>query len=315
MNILITGGAGFVGSHLAETLIEKGNKIIIIDDFSNGRMENLENIKQDIILIKHDISKDKPLDDVVSEKFKEKIGGIFHLACFPRSLSFAQPQRDVDVNSKGMINVLELAKKHLCKVVFTSNSGISGEPDYLPIDEKQSAKPSTPYDANKLVSEYYCKMYSKEFNIPVGIVRFATVYGERQQSKPEWKPVIAEFISKILKGEPPTINGDGSQTRDFIYVLDAVQGVIKAFESDNTGTDFYILSTNTETSIRQIFDTVLKVTGKNIEPKKGETYPGDINRMKLSYDKAKKTFGYEPKYSLEQGVKRYIDWYKKEILK
>lgn len=304
--ILVTGGAGFVGSHLSEALVAKGEKVMIIDDFSNGHPSNLDGIKDRVTIIKHDIT--GSYTDLATTVKGHKIDGIFHLACFPRSMSLANPYRDLEVNARGTINMLELARANTAKMVFTSNSGIYGEPEYLPMDEKHPDKPSTPYDANKLVSEYYMKIYYNIYKLPIGIVRLATVYGDRQRAKPDWKPLIAEFASKLKKGEAPTIYWDGEQTRDFIYVKDVVQGLMKAFTSDKTGDGVYILSNNKETTINEIYRIVSKALGKNIQPKRGERVPGDIRRMLLSNEKARNTFGFNPEYSLEQGIKNYLTW-------
>ena len=305
---LITGGAGFVGSHLTEKLLRDRAAVVIVDDFSNGTMANLEKVKDKVTVLKHDIS-------ASFAQLKEALGdyrfdGIFHLACFPRSLSLKDPFRDLEVNAKGMLNVLELARLNKAKVVFTSNSGIYGDPEYLPIDEKHPDKPSTPYDANKLVSEYYLKIYYHIYGIPIGICRLATVYGERQKTKPEWKPVIPEFATKVSRGESPTIYWDGEQTRDLIYVKDVVQGLAKAFASESTADEVFILGTNVETSINRIYQIVCHALGKQIEPTRAGKVAGDIRRMKLSFEKAERTFGFKPEYSLEQGVRNYIDWLK-----
>ncbi len=304
---LISGGAGFVGSHLTDALLQQGHSVVIIDDFSNGTRENLRQHRGDTQLrvIRGDIA--WPMTRLKRTLHGFHFDGIFHLACHPRSLSLRNPHRDLEVNALGTLQLLELAKLHHCKLVFTSNSGIAGNPVYLPTDERHPDQPSTPYDANKLVGEYYCRIYHRIHGVPVGIVRFAAVYGERQRTKPGWKPLIAEFVDKVSKDQRPTIHWDGRQTRDFLYVKDAVQGVLKAFYG-TTGDDFYLISTNTETSVNQLFATVCKVLGKKITAIQKPKVPGDIRRMQLSYRKARRTFGYQPKYSLEQGVRNYVDW-------
>ena len=305
---LITGGAGFVGSHLTEKLVHNRATVVIVDDFSNGTMVNLEKVKDKVTVLKQDIS--APFTQLKEALGDYRFDGIFHLACFPRSLSLKDPFRDVEVNARGMLNVLELARLNKAKVVFTSNSGIYGDPEYLPIDEKHPDKPSTPYDANKLVSEYYMKIYYHIYGIPIAICRLATVYGERQRTKPEWKPVIPEFATKVWRGECPTIYWDGEQTRDLIYVKDVVQGLVKAFASESTADEVFILGTNIETSVNRIYQIVCQALGKQIEPTRAGKVAGDIRRMKLSFEKAERTFGFKPEYSLEQGVKNYIDWLK-----
>jgi len=307
LKILITGGAGFIGSHLAEKLIEEKAKVFVVDDFSNGRKENLEAVKNEVKIIKEDISISfKEMEKLLG---KYRFDGIFHLACFPRSLSLKNPFRDLEVNVKGMLNILEIAKLNKCKVVFTSNSGIYGNPQYLPIDEKHPDNPSTPYDANKLASEYYMKIYNRIFGVPIAICRLATVYGERQRTKPEWKPVIPEFATKILNNEQSTIYWDGKQTRDLIYVKDVVQGLMKAFLAE-TRDEVFILGTGVETSINDIYKIICKALGKWIEPKRVEKIAGDIKRMRYSSKKAEEWFKFKPDYNLEQGIKNYINWFK-----
>jgi len=304
--ILVTGGAGFIGSQLSEALLAEGAGVVIIDDFSHGSMANLEHIRDKVVVLEHDISQGfSALAEVVREF---TFDGIFHLACYPRSLSLKNPFRDLEVNAKGTLNILELARLSRSKMVFTSNSGIYGNPEYLPIDEKHPDKPSTPYDANKLVSEYYMKIYHHIYRIPIAICRLATVYGERQRTEPGWKPVIAEFATKVLQGEQPTIYWDGEQTRDLIYVKDVVQGLVKAFRSEDTEDEIFILGTGTEISINEIFRVVCMALGKRVEPKRAEKTAGDIRRMKLSSEKAGRTFGFRPEYSLEQGIRNYMNW-------
>ncbi|MFH0732519.1 MAG: GDP-mannose 4,6-dehydratase [Candidatus Omnitrophota bacterium] len=306
--VLITGGAGFIGSHLAEELISQKNKVVIIDDFSNGRIENLENVKGQIDLIRADIT--NSLDSLKSLLVNYDFEKIFHLACHPRSLSLSNPFRDTQVNAVGTLNILEIAKIHNCKIIFTSNSGIYGDPTYLPMDEKHRDNPTTPYDVNKLAAEYYLKVYHNIYSLPVAICRLATVYGERQRAKPDWKPVIAEFTQKLLSKEQPTIYWDGKQTRDLIYVKDVVQGLIKASQA-HTEDEIFILGTDTETSINEIYEIVCKVLNVYIKPKSGPKAKGDIERMKLSYKKAKDCFDFQPKYSASQGIQNYVNWLRK----
>jgi len=302
---LVTGGAGFIGSHLCEQLVKDGNQVIILDDFSNGSEENLLNLTT-IKIIRGSITS---LPNDISDN---AFDGIFHLATHPRSFSLADPLRDVEVNAKGMLNVLELAKKQNIKVVFTSNSGICGTPDYIPVDESHKDKPSTPYDANKLVSEYYCKIYHNIYQTKSIIFRLATVYGTRQRVnvKLGWRPVVATLISDIHSGKKPTINGTGNQTRDLIHVSDIVQGLIKGMNSKIENAEKFLLSTGLETSVNNLLKMIFLVVGKKVEIEQKPETPGDITRMCLSYEKAKKAFGFEPKITLENGIKDYYNWLK-----
>ena len=211
--VLVTGGAGFIGSHLVERLVDLNHEVVVLDDLSNGNLQNLKNVREEINLIKQDVSVPFLLPD---------LNVIFHLACFPRSRSFENPRRDIEVNVIGMINVLELARKNDAEVIFSSNSGIY-DTSRIPIDENTPDDPKTPYDLDKLQAENYMKLYGNTYGIEYVIFRFATVYGPRQNVSPEWKPVVMEFISKVQKRQAPTIYWDGEQTRDFIYVDDIVK--------------------------------------------------------------------------------------------
>jgi len=307
---LITGGAGFVGSHLADKLVARGDEVTVIDDFSNGSEQNISHLSVD--LTKADISK-KFAPAALKKLIDRKFGVIYHLACFPRSMSFDDPFRDVEVNVAGIVNVLELAKRTKSKVVFSSNSGIYGTPEKLPINENCEDRPSSPYDVDKLAAEYFVKVYSKTFSIPATIFRFGTVYGSRQKVSPTWKPVIAEFVCKMLKKTAPTVDGDGEQTRDFIHVSDIVEALVKAAEV-KTDLKPIILSSNTETSINQLYDTVAKLLNFKKSPKKAPAKIGDVRRMWYDNARAKKVLRWSPKMTLTEALKKdVIPYYSKHV--
>jgi UDP-glucose 4-epimerase len=307
-NFLVTGGLGFVGSHLSEELYNLGHNVTVLDNLSNGHQDNLSHLKDKITFSISNVEQIKPLD------FNTRFDGIFHLATAPRSSSLKDPLLDIETNCKGMISVLELAKKDNAKVVFTSNSGIYGSSNNGgPIDENSINNPTTPYDANKLVSEYYCKIYHNIYNIRSAIVRFATVYGERQKVNEalNWRPLVATFVKNVLEGEKVIINGDGHQTRDLLYVKDGVYGVIKAMESSSDSSEIFLLSTNTETSVNKVLNTIEEIVGVKANIVHSDFLKGDIMRMRYDYSKAKNSIGFEPKYSLEQGITRLVEYMQK----
>ena len=304
---LVTGGLGFVGSYLVEDLLKNNHKVVVVDDLSNGKKENVED-HPNLEVIIDDVS-----TLILSQNpLIKNLDGIFHLATTPRSFSFDNPYNDIETICKGMIRMLELARENNCKLVFTSNSGIAGSMDMgVPITEEYPDRPSTPYDANKLVCEHYAKLYHNVHGVKSALVRFATIYGYRQvvNTKLNWKPLVATFLQQMKNNETVYINGDGNQTRDLTYVKDAVQGVIKAMASDVVNGDVAIISTNTETSVNKVFDTLARLTGYDKKPIYNDVLKGDLKSMKLSWDKANKLYGYSPIYNPESGILEMISLY------
>jgi UDP-glucose 4-epimerase len=297
---LVTGGAGFVGSHLTDKLVKAEREVIVIDDLSNGRMANMSAVRDQIAFMRHDIT-----GGLSGRPELENIDEIYHLACYPRQISFSNPTRDCEVNLMGTILCLELARKTGAKVLYTSNTGIVSKPPTLPVDETFAPNPLTPYDTHKLASEYMLKAYHKFYGIRTVTVRFASIYGPRQHvnEKLGWRPVIPEFAIRLLRGESPTIDGDGEQTRDFLYVEDAVEGVVRAMQSDNLDANnggVFILGTNRETSINQVYSIIARELGKEISARHGPRKAEEILRMRYDYTSAQKTFGFVPKTRLRR---------------
>lgn len=294
MKYLVTGGAGFIGSHLVDSLIEDGHEVVVVDNLSNGSMENV-NPKATFFNMNV-----KDIDIKFFER--DHFDGIFHLATAPRSSSLQDPHTDIETNIKGMLAVLELARAKNAKIVFTSNSGIYGSG--AGIDETWPNKPTTPYDVTKLASEYYLKIWHEIYGVKSCIVRFATVYGPRQKVNEalNWRPLVATMIKTILNRETVIINGDGQQTRDLLYVKDAVSGVRKAMDSDSNDADIFLISSGVETSVNQVYRTLIDMTGKKVKALHADALPGDIRRMRINYYKAHKILGYEPCYSLNEGI-------------
>jgi UDP-glucose 4-epimerase len=304
MRILVTGGAGFVGSHLVERLVDVGHKVDVIDDLSNGRKDNLKTVRRQIRFHENDVSL-----SLVKHLSRTKFDAIYHLPCFPRSRSFEEPKRDVEVNVIGMVNVLELAKKDKPKIIFSSNSGIY-DTSKMPIDESTRDDPKTPYDLDKLQAEKYLKLYRDTFGIEHVIFRFATVYGPRQSLSDKWKPVVLEFINSLSKRQRPVIHWDGEQTRDFIYVADIVNALVMALENKNANGETMILGSGRETSINELYRVVSRLVGANIEPLCEPKKLGDIRRMRYNCEKAERILGWKAVTTLEEGVEKTVAFQK-----
>jgi len=300
MRILVTGGAGFVGSHLVERLANQKHKVFVLDDLSNGKEINLKSVWRKIKFYELDVSQ-----SFSSHFSRMRFDAIYHLACFPRSMSFENPKRDVEVNVIGMVNVLELAKRDKTKVIFSSNSGIY-DTSKIPIDENTPDNPKTPYDLDKLQAENYLKLYGDVFGVDYVVFRFATVYGPRQNLSPQWKPVVLEFISKLQKKQRPVVYWDGEQTRDFIYVDDVVDALILALDTKSASKETMILGSGKETSINELYKTISGILGVRIEPLHEAKKLGDIRRMRYSCRKAEQILGWKSKTSLEAGIRKIL---------
>lgn len=296
--IFVTGGAGFIGSHLVEELVKLGHDVTVVDSLSNGKLQNLDAVKDKLNFQKNDVSE--------LPSFQDDFDVIYHLACFPRSQSFANPKRDVEVNVIGMVNILELAKKNNAKVIFSSNSGIY-DTSKIPIDENTSDNPKTPYDLDKLQAENYLKLYTKTYGIKYVIFRFATVYGTRQKVSPEWKPVVMEFVTKLKNKETPTIYWDGEQTRDFINVKDIVKALILALKNEKAVNETMILGSGKETRINELYGIVSKLMDVTITPIRKPMQLGDIKRMLYDCKKAQKILRWKPEIALEEGITEILN--------
>lgn len=310
MKALVTGGAGFIGSHIVDKLIELGHEVAVLDSLRSGKETN---INPKAKFFKGDIRDAEFLKSTFNE-FNPEV--IFHLAAqnsVPTSME--NPYEDQDINIVGMMRLMDAAKQASVKKVIYSNTGgaLYGdvEDKYLPIKEDQLImRPTSFYGVSKGGAESYLRLYANLYNISWISLRYSNVYGPRQVGSKE-AGVIALFINQLLSNEQSTINGDGKHTRDYVYVGDVVEANIKAldYEDVNAEGPYFNISTSTETSNQQVFDLVAKITGSSIPPKYGPDRPGDPRRNSLSPEKAKLLLNWEPKVDLLTGVHLTIKYY------
>ncbi|MDH4127437.1 MAG: NAD-dependent epimerase/dehydratase family protein [Spirochaetota bacterium] len=303
MKILVTGGAGFIGSHIVDLLIEKGHKVIVLDNLSTGKKENL-NPKASFYEM--DIG-DNNLR-LVFEKEKPEII-CHHAAQIDVRISTSNPIFDAQQNILGSLNVLENAKRfNVKKIIFASTGGaIYGEQSYFPADEEHPQNPVSPYGIAKLAVEKYLYYYYNEYGIKYTALRYANVYGPRQNDKGE-AGVVAIFTSKMLKNEDPVIYGDGEQTRDFVYVGDVAKYNLLAVEKDVTGV--FNIGSTIETSVNTVFNVIKQHANPNAKEIHGNQKPGEQRRSVITYDKALKTFAYKPSIDFNVGIHKTVDWFK-----
>ncbi len=305
MKILVTGGAGFIGSHIVDALIEKGHDVVVLDDLSSGSVKNLP---RKIRFIKLDIRS----NNVSTLFLEEQFDAVFHLAAqMDVRKSVADPRFDASVNVIGGLNILECCAKHdVKKMIFASTGGaIYGEQDYFPADEKHPLRPLSPYGVAKLSYEQYMFYYKEVYGIDYVSLRFANIYGPRQNPHGE-AGVVAIFTTKFLNGDQPVINGDGKQTRDYVYVSDIVDANLLALEYPETG--IFNLGTGVETDVNTLYRTLRDLTGAECEEIHGPAKKGEQQRSVLDYSLAKKVLGWEPKVELEQGLKKTVEYFKSQ---
>lgn len=307
MKFLVTGGAGFIGSHIVDRLIDEGNQVVVVDDLSTGRQDNLNASAK---FYKMDICSPE-LADVFEIEKPDYVS--HHAAQISVIRSMREPALDVQLNILGSLNVIELSVKFgVRKIIYASTGGaIYGEPEYLPADEDHPVKPLAPYGINKHTVEHYLYLYGVNYGLNYTILRYANVYGPRQDPHGE-AGVIAIFTQKMLSGQRPTIFGDGSSTRDYIYVGDVVSANMLAL--DHGDREIYNIATGRETSVNQLFSLLKDEFNFHCDPEYGPKRPGEVQRIFLTNDKAKAELGWIPKVALEEGIKKTVSYYRKRAL-
>jgi nucleoside-diphosphate-sugar epimerase len=302
---LVTGGAGFIGSHLVEALVGLGYHTTIVDDLSTGKMENISDF---LGREKAEFVRGSVTDLSLLKKLCKGVNYIFHLAAIasvPRSID--NPQLSHEVNVGGTLNVLLAARDNGAeKVVLASSAAIYGNSPALPQKEESLPHPLSPYAANKLAAEYYCQVFSEVYKLPTVCLRYFNIYGPRQDVNSEYAAVIPWFISEVLRGNPPVILGDGEQTRDFAYVKDAVAANILALKSGVTGV--FNIGQGKSTSINQLAELITGLIGRDVKPAYRETRLGDVRHSLADITRAQ-AVGYSPKYDLKAGLAETIRWF------
>lgn len=305
LNIMVTGGAGFIGSHLVDRLIEMGNHVIAYDNFDEyyaGKNRNIQNHVGDpnFDLVKADI-----LDYDTLRKAMNKVDIVFHLAAQAGvRYSLENPIKTNTVNTAGTLNVLRAAKQNRSKkIVFASSSSVYGVPQYMPVNEKHPTNPVSIYGASKLAAEKYCRI----LGLPTIILRYHTVYGPRQ--RPDM--AIHKWIQRLFQNKPPIIYGDGEQTRDFTHIDDIIDGTLKSVETEGVEKEIFNLGSGSNVSVNTVVELLLKLNDKtDIKPIYTKPKLGDVPHTHADISKARNLLGYNPKVTFESGIQQFIKWYK-----
>lgn len=302
MRVLLTGGAGFIGSHVADHLVREGHRLIIVDDLSSGKRENLH----PAATFCHMDIRDKNLEEVFRRERPEVVN--HHAAQINVRASVDNPLHDLEINISGTVHLLELCRAYgVKKVVFASSGGaIYGEQDYFPADERHPCRPVSPYGVSKLAVEHYLFYYGVAFDMKWVALRYANVYGPRQDPFGE-AGVIAIFTQKMLNHEQPVINGHGAQTRDYVYVDDVARINALAVSADVAGP--FNVGTGVETSVNELFVRIKTLTQANVQELHGEAKPGEQLRSVLTAEKARQALGWEPATSLGEGLRKTVAFF------
>ncbi len=303
MKAVVTGGAGFIGSHIAEGLLELGYHVIIIDDLSSGKLENIDFILKDpnLEFIKASIASLPAL-----QKLFRNIDFVFHQAAIANVLrSIDDPAAVHTINTTGTLNVLIAARDNMVKkVIFASSSAIYGDTTVQPVHEGIAPNPQSPYALTKLTSEFYCNIFHHLYDLPTACLRYFNVYGPRQDPNSPYAAVIPRFVRWIASEQAPVIYGDGEQTRDFVYVKDVVEANILAAESQVTG--IFNIGSGERASVNFLVDLITNLMDRNdVHPVFEKGRPGEVKHSLADISKAR-NFGYTPKYELKEGLLQTI---------
>jgi UDP-glucose 4-epimerase len=308
VRILVTGGGGFIGSHVVDAYVAAGHEVAVIDNFSTGSEANLN---PEARLFRVDL-RDQPAVDGAVASFRPEIVN-HHAAQSEVPKSVADPAFDAQVNVVGGINLLKACVDHgVGKVIFISTGGaLYGEPDIVPADEDHPVRPLSPYGTSKFCFEQYLGTFDRTYHLEYTVLRYANIYGPRQDFQSEEGRVVAIFASRMIAGEPITIDGDGEQSRDMLHVGDVATANLAALDRGAGGT--YHVSTGVEVSVNELYRKLAILTDYKNEPTHGPRRKGDVYRIALDNSRARRELLWEPRVSLEEGLSLTVDYFRELV--
>ena len=306
--VLVTGGAGFIGSNLADDLIRQGAKVVIIDNLVTGFRENLEEISGDFDFVEGDLN-----DEAALKKAIEGVEIVFHEAALPSvPRSVADPNETHQACVNGTFNLLLCAKDSgVRRFIYAGSSSAYGDQETLPKVETMRPDPLSPYSAAKLAGEYYCSVFNQVYGLETLSLRYFNVFGPRQNPSSQYSGVISRFIDALMKEERPVIYGDGEQTRDFTYITNITDANIKAAQATSGFGGVANTANGERVSLNQLLDVMKRVTGTDaVAPIYETPRKGDVKHSQADNTRAREWFGYEKLVGLEEGIRKTIDWWR-----
>ncbi len=304
---LVTGGAGFIGSHIAEALVKRGERVRVLDNLITGKRENLAHLRGKLEFIEGDIRN--------YEQTRQAVAGVhvvFHEAAIPSvPRSVADPLLNHDCNVNGTFNVLLAARDAGVKrVVYAASSSAYGETEVLPKQEAMAPTPLSPYAAAKLFGEYYCQVFTQVYGLETACLRYFNVFGPRQDPSSPYSGVISKFVTALLNGQTPVIFGDGEQSRDFTYIDNVVDANLRAAEAPRAAGQVMNLGIGERITLNALLSELQKVLGTHLTPHYEPMRAGDVRHSLADITQAKTLLGYEPLIGLAEGLRRTVEWYR-----
>jgi nucleoside-diphosphate-sugar epimerase len=307
---LVTGGAGFIGSNLVSALVERGESVRVLDDFSTGRRENLDPVRECVELVEGDLRERPTVDRAV-----EGVRCVLHLGALPSVPgSIADPLSTHAVNATGTLNLLIAAEQAgVQRFVFSSSCAVYGDSPVLPKVETMVPAPKSPYAASKLAGEHYCRSFTEIFDLEAVSLRYFNVFGPRQDPRSQYAAVIPNFVTAMLRGQPPVIYGDGRQSRDFVYVANVVQANLLAASTAEIGGRVFNIATGQRHTLLDLVYAINSILGTDLNPTEAPPRPGDVRHSLADITAAGETLGYRPGVSFREGLRRTVAWYRERL--
>ena len=305
-HFLVTGGAGFIGSHLSEELVRRGHRVRVADDLTTGKRSNLDHVPG-VEFLQGDLA-----DLAFARTAVRDIEFVLHQAAVPSvPKSVDDPLTSHRANVDGTLNLLLAARDAgVRRLVFAASSSAYGDTLELPKHEAMPSDPLSPYALQKLVGEMYLQMFTRLYGLETVSIRYFNVFGPRQDPSSAYSGVISVFATALLDGRAPTIYGDGEQTRDFTYVADVVHAVLKACEAPGASGEIINVAAGGRISLNRLYDTMKAIVGSQVKPVYAEARAGDVRDSQADISKARRLLGFEPAVSLEEGLRRTVEWYR-----